>query len=400
MTITCCYTWAIYATYAEMCEADANFAPFLTYFSKSRPDFSWKDKKYIPNICLIKNTRFNENQMNLFHGIIDNFGSKFAVVTYNGFGVSMYHSLLPQNFEINGVSATRSEFFKADIADVLQYFKDNGGVEKFPRILIIAGELAGRCISYVSRDYVWHLTDMYYNPAATTSIPEMIQSVGRLCGRNKQKSHLHLHATTRVADALYNGFHFTNEAITRAIASPLLNSDGDEKNFGDSVKGIPMLNKKMPVGRNLTNKVKVLKREFNLVAKNDGGASLEAYKYELVEVEKPAKKTKTCGEGAGVEESKGEEETKEDVETEGLKLVKKAYLKMSGKVYKIIKAFIDTDYTSLSINELKQVCDGGFSYVNYDRWNLGRSKQYKIIEITSSGRYNLRKEVIYILDLM
>ena len=171
-------------------------------------------------------------------------------------------------------------------------------------------------------------------------------------------------------------------------------------NFGDSIKGIPMLNKKMPVGRTLTNKVKVLKREFNLVAKNDGGASLEAYKYELVEVEKPAKKTKTCGEGAGAEESKGEEETKEDVETEGLKLVKKAYLKMSGKVYKIIQAFMMASFTSLSLTELKASCNGSFSPHAFDKWDLGTHKYYKIIEKTNSGRYNLRTEIINILDLM
>jgi len=43
--------------------------------------------------------------------------------------------------------------------------------------------------------------------------------------------------------------HFTNEAINRAIASPLMNLAGEEMSFGDSIKSVPMLKAKMPVGR-------------------------------------------------------------------------------------------------------------------------------------------------------
>jgi hypothetical protein len=148
---------------------------------------------------------------------------------------------------------------------------------------MIAGELAGRCISYVTRDYVWHLTDMYYNPAKSTPIPEMTHSAGRLCGLNMYKSHLRLHTPMFVATALWNGLNFTNEVINRAIASPLLDAAGEEKSFADSIKSIPMLKTKLPEKRDLTNKVKINKRDFNLVSKNDGGESLESYKFELVE---------------------------------------------------------------------------------------------------------------------
>jgi len=86
-----------------------------------------------------------------------------------------------------------------------------------------------------------------------------------------------------VATALWNGLNFTNEVINRAIASPLLDAAGEEKSFADSIKNIPMLKTKLPEKRDLTNKVKVNKRDFNLVSKNDGGESLESYKFELVE---------------------------------------------------------------------------------------------------------------------
>jgi hypothetical protein len=272
------------ASYEEICLADANLKPFLTSFSESVPDYHIGSKKHeYPNICLIKNTRINENQDAIFKGLNKEYKGKFATVVSNGNGVKMYHPDLPLTFKVAGVTVTRGEFFKGDIADVLQYFKDNGGVIKFPRIIVIAGELAGRCISYVTRDYGWHLTDMYYNPSASTSIPEMIQSVGRLCGLNKGKSHLHLHVTHKVAEALWNGFNFTNEVINRAIASPLMNLD-EEMSFGDSIKSVPMLTTKMPdIKRSLTNKVKVNKRDYKLVSKDDGGESVESYKYKVVE---------------------------------------------------------------------------------------------------------------------
>ena len=272
------------ASYDEICLADANLKPFLETFSKSVPDHFMESRKDdFPNICLLKNTRINENQDAIFKGINQEYKGNFATVVSNGNGVKMYHTDLPLTFQVAGVSVRRGEFFKGDIADVLQYFRDNGGVVKFPRIIVIAGELAGRCISYVTRDYYWHLTDLYYNPAACTPIPEMIHSASRLCGLNKGKSHLHLHVTRKVADALWNGFNFTNEVIKRAIASPLMNLDGEEMSFGDSIKSVPMLKTKMPVGRDLTNKVKVLKRDFNQVSKDDGGESVDSYKYKLVE---------------------------------------------------------------------------------------------------------------------
>jgi len=225
--------------YQDILEADKNLEPFLRAFSKTRAEFAWSIKKYIPNICLLKNSRINESQETLFYGITNNYPNDFAVVLYNGNGVKIYYPNMPAEVVYNRKVIRPCVNVNLDITQALQFLKEIGDVKSFPRIVIIAGELAGRCISYVSRDYDWHLTDMYYNPAKSTPIPEMIQSCGRLCGRNRGKSHLHLHCTKRVADALYDGFHFTNEIIERAIASPLLHED-DEISFSKSVKAVPM----------------------------------------------------------------------------------------------------------------------------------------------------------------
>jgi hypothetical protein len=269
--------------YQAILESDKNLEPFLNTFSKSKPEFAWSIKKYIPNICLIKNSRINESQEALFNGIVANYPREFAVVLYNGNGVRIHHhNMLPEILYHKKVIKPNTNL-NIDITEALQYLKDNGDFERFPRIIIIAGELAGRCISYVSRDYDWHLTDMYYNPSKTTPIPEMIQSCGRLCGRNRGKSHLHLHCTKRVADALYDGFHFTNEIIERAIASPLLSEEG-ELSFSKSVKDVPMNKQKFPTGRHITSKVDAKRKDFNLVKNNDNGIDLKNYNYtEIVE---------------------------------------------------------------------------------------------------------------------
>lgn len=272
-------------TFEEILESDGNLEPFLEWFSRRLPDWSWNSRKNYPRICLIKNSHIIENQNQMYEGILNRYSSKFVVIVYNGEGVRVnFQGMKP--FGINGKEVIPNEYVEISIPEILQYLKDHGAEKKFPRIIIISGKLAGRCISYVSKDYDWHLTDMYYNPSKSTPIPEMIQSAGRLCGRNRGKApNLILHTTKKVSEALYNGFHFTNEAIARAIASPLMLENGYEANFKESVCSIPMSNKKAPKARKLTSKVKSKKSDFNIVGKEDGGLSVDEYKYKKYEEE-------------------------------------------------------------------------------------------------------------------
>ena len=271
---------SVVKTYEEILECDKNMKPFLEWFSKRIADWSWINHKHYPRICLIKNSQIIDNQNRMYEGILENHESKFAIIVYNGEGIRMNYNGM-KTCIISGKTVSPDEYVEISIPDALQYLKDNGGEKKFPRIIIISGKLAGRCISYVSRDYDWHLTDMYYIPAKSTPIPEMIQSVGRLCGLNRGKApNLVLHSTLKVSEALYNGFNFTNELISRAIASPLM-ENGEELDFKDSLFSVPMNNKKFPKGRNVTSKIKVAKSKFNLTKKEDGGITLNKYKYEL-----------------------------------------------------------------------------------------------------------------------
>lgn len=349
------------ASYEELLNKDQNLASFLEYFSRLNPDFAWRHTQYIPNICLVKNTRFIQNQINLAMGINQNYPNLVTIV-YNGSGVMMNFPNM-NSITIVDKQVQQNVFANVSIADVLQWLYDNGGVKKFPRIVIIAGDLAGRGISYVTRNFHWHTTDMYYIPARNTPIHEIIQSAGRLCGRNRSMSHLHLHTPMKVAEALYNGFHFMDEVIARAIAQPLMEAT-EELSFSKSILAVRMNKRKMPVGRELTGKVKVRKTDFNLtrsVTDVDGGRDIVTYKYKTVdeynrEIEELMRLEKeTYNEGAGVEESKSEEFTREIPEEEFIRLTTKMFPKWSKADTKIARFMKNLDprkiYTETEMRE-------------------------------------------------
>ena len=226
--------------------------------------------------------------------------------------------------------------------------KDNGDVEKFPRILILSGDYASRCTSFVSRDYEWHLTDMYYNPATSTPISEQVQNVGRLTGRNKNKAHLYLHCTQKVARALFHGYHFCNEIIERARENPKIQEDGNELQFIESVKAVKMNKNKFPIGRKLCSKSGIGKHDFNLVKTEDGGKSIDEYKFKVLVEELVVQR-----------ENLIKTETKIDGEVDGVKINNlQRWIKPDCKllVSKMLK-FLYTENKDLTFDKFKEGID-------------------------------------------
>ena len=203
---------------------------------------------------------------------------------------------------------------------------------------------------------------MYYVPAISTPVPELIQSTGRLCGRNKGKSHLILNCTLKVAQALYNGLNFTYESLYRAVDST---SKDSKETLKESMMKIPMERKKLPVGRNLTTKVKVNKNEFNLVKENDGGFEFdEAYKFnrvirEIKENKEKAKEVVNDIEEIGIEEYQ--------------RLTKKMFPKWSVSDSKISNFMKNLDpHKEYTEKEFRDLCK------EYDIKSLGQLKSIKI----------------------
>jgi hypothetical protein len=253
--------------YSHMTRVDSNLPKWLDKMSREQ---LWYDKKSEINlnvVMLLKYTIYNYNQETLYNSIKRKYPGLFVLILYNGKGIMCSENV--GNFKANVYSSDLS------INKTLQYFRMDP--EKYPRILIIAGNIASRCISFVSNDYSLHLNHMYYLPQKSTTVPEMIQSVGRLCGRNRDKGPIHLCTPLKVARAVFSGYHFTNEIIDRGIKF-----GSTEESFKDTILNIKMSKEKMPKGRRITNKVKLPKKAFNLVNGKDGGENISTYKWNSV----------------------------------------------------------------------------------------------------------------------
>ena len=113
---------------------------------------------------------------------------------------------------------------KPSIRSCIQWFKNNGGVARFPRIMIIAGEMAGRGISFTSLDYEWHLTEQFFLPSDGCDEPELIQKI-RLCGRYRDELTLTLFTTADVWSDLKKADARLEEVVTKVKASAETSKD-------------------------------------------------------------------------------------------------------------------------------------------------------------------------------
>jgi hypothetical protein len=149
-----------------------------------------------------------------------------------------------------------AEFEVSDtISNVLQDLKDNS--HKTP-ILIFAGDIAGRGVSYVSRDYGWHLTHQRLIVAKSCSEPELMQKI-RLCGVYRDQLPLKLVTTEEIARDLRKAYLKQEELVdkVRAVA------DSFSGQCRDFFREIPFEKEKMS-GRHITKDPKA-KPELQLV---------------------------------------------------------------------------------------------------------------------------------------
>ena len=98
------------------------------------------------------------------------------------------------------------------VSELLQYLKDNGGVARFPVIIIISGRLANRMFSFVSEDYEWHLTHQRLYMSMAADCTTLLQSV-RLCGIYQDDIPLTLSCDMELYHSLKKAFELQNQMI-------------------------------------------------------------------------------------------------------------------------------------------------------------------------------------------
>ena len=207
-----------------------------------------------PLIILIKKYHKKLDQNELARKIVDvkNWGE---VIVYNGDGLVIYtkyinalkkiitRGVIGEKFKINGKSVEKSEregkrclIVKAHIDEGMQYFKElhmSKETRRITHLAIVSDMMAARGISFVSKDYKWHLTTEYYEPQKYAQVDNIMQSI-RLCGRYEDDLPSVLYAPKKVCYDLKKAFLLQEEMVNRCKDSEI-------------VKSVPKLLKKMPI---------------------------------------------------------------------------------------------------------------------------------------------------------
>jgi hypothetical protein len=217
---------------------------------KNRQPFHIADGVRHPRIALIKTESLISEQDKLMSGVVSRYKKEFTVITYNGTACRIYspeligvRMILPICRKKQATSSTDRVhvFNNCALPYVLQYLKDNGGADRFPRILILSYKLVGRGINIVSADFDWHLTHMFYRPSKGTSVTAMIQSI-RLCGVYKDNIPLTCIMEKEMYDEMYKGYMLQEDIFQR------VKSTKTDKSLTEWMRSQMFLKDKVPNG--------------------------------------------------------------------------------------------------------------------------------------------------------
>ena len=174
--------------------------------------------------------------------IVSRFGKKVVVIDHHADGILIQKGMIEDESDLH-------------ISDVLQELKDDR--ETSP-IVIFAGDIAGRGVSYVSRDYGWHLTHQRLIVSKSCPEPELMQKV-RLCGVYRDNIPLKLVSSEDILKDLRKAYLKQEELIekVRGVANTF---SGQCKEFFKEV----LFEKEKMSGRQITKDPKA-KLEIQLV---------------------------------------------------------------------------------------------------------------------------------------
>ncbi len=299
---------------------------------------------------------------------------KWIGIAYNGNGILMYnksfkHNVTFDKFVGKYIGNGTVSFKGMGIMSALSYLKKHWNKE-CSRIVIVAGNLANRCINFMDNEYEWHITDEYLDPSETAQCVDLIQSL-RICGIHKPEytTPLKVWCNLNVQENIVKTYTNVGEFIVKA-AENHPNTD-----FQEMLSGVKIHKEK------LGNR-KICKASAP---------------YKKVSNEKQDNTISFTG-GEDYTEDNGVNDVK-NYELNGLKNVKKAYESQTGIVYKIIKMFVDNNFEVLSKEKLDKCGNNKtINIADYTEWNSHNRR--KIIEQTKSGKYIITTQIIEYLNLI
>jgi len=217
-----------------------------------------------PNILLDKSTTRNAKQGEIFKTVREE--NKFTVIIENSEGTKLYSRNITESIFINGEECKYIDgiihFTKQIIPEILQWLYDNGGIEKFPNIVIISGHFSGRARSYVSSNGIWHLTDQYY-PECPRDMSSALQGQRMLHDR-PDNIPLILHTTLQIFEDLQKSDKLQQDILYKMTVDI-------ENTTSEHMKCIEVYKEKVPK-KNLTSRH--VNKGFKITTTNnpnDGG---------------------------------------------------------------------------------------------------------------------------------
>jgi thymidine kinase len=368
-------------------EKDENISSYLLNFEKTEPFFISIRNQSHPNISLMRVGRVIEPQQKVAMWISEN-TPNITVATFNGGengitlrgkGIGKYSIVLS-----NGVSSVVSKingkyvhkFRNTHISFILEFMQEYG-VDRFPRIVILAGQLADRGISFSASHYTtceennevpWHLTEMYYTLSDSSCQPTILQTAGRLCGIYKDDIPLKMYTNGR--PDIIKAYTCQEELIARS------KSHENEKVMKYALESTPISKHKCSVRRYTPAHIR------SVIKKVEDDCSAGGWDWTTIS---------NCREFCD-EKKANEKEIISQLHDLRIKKVLVSY-KRGGLLKKIIDLFLSNDNTPLSERSLQKTIGSEFELSNFTRW--GKHHQYKIIErAVPSSKYSLTKEIL------
>lgn len=188
---------------------DPTIVDYIDELSSATPIYVPIYKKFMPVIHIIAVSIVNKPQQKLVKYINDMYKTKFTVILAVESRIVLY---------IKGKLFSKYEC----VSEALSYLHSEG-VEKHPRIIIVAGvgKVVGRSNSFTSGDCAgekmgWHCSGFRLLVADNTDQPELQQIAGRLCVRAKDGVPLMMYTTDKIWNDIVKAYWSKNEMLKRS----------------------------------------------------------------------------------------------------------------------------------------------------------------------------------------
>jgi hypothetical protein len=293
---------------------------------------------------------------------------------------------------------------KVVIPHILQWLKDNGGVNKFSHIFIKSGKFADRCRSYVSTDGQWHLTHEYTGDYKT--LPGGLQGQ-RLLHNRPDASPLTYYATKKTNKNILKGYKQQEEQVERLLMEQVTvyasKRVGEEKWAKDKVPSFKLC------CESTTNSVFKIAKDNRVKGEDGGPVTVKEYKEELKKVISLADLTehirkKFAGKKNANQFKEGQkpEEKRYQLSGDFVEVVDKvvlsklvAWMNSSKSIVGTIARFLYENPEPVSFSELKSAIDynGTDASFGSSMKNGSKGGQNGIIWYINDGKYIFNEKI-------